>query len=401
VFYLLWKDFKDLFFNIKRIVVIFLVLIIFIIGTYYNITKLSKKEETPKIEFGVSDLDNSVYSKLLLEYFKESESFSSYIQIVEGNNEKIEDLFYQNELDLYIVIPEGFAENMLYLNHIPVKVMINTNDITKAIVLKNLLESYEKYISAVEINCVGLYDVMLLSGIGESLASKVNYDISYDLIFTALGKEKFFKYSEISGFPHTNLLTYYILSLITMIIIYTSLHVGFQILKEKRNGIFKRMHTIGIPTTVILFEKIVVSVFTLTIPLIVMLTISAVIIKEINLLKLFAFIFCGVIVCLTFFITFSGIFYRIQNYMMAGNLISFFWCIIGGGIIPIMFLPGNLVKLSKFTPNYWFMKIMLQIYNGILDDSYYKFIIGLLITSFLLYLIGVILYRREEVRIDE
>lgn len=401
MFYLLWKDFKDLFFNIKRIIIIFLVLIIFIIGTYYNVTKQVTKDEKPMIQFGVSDLDNSIYSKLLLEYFKESESFSSYIKIVEGNNTDLESLFYQNRLDLFIVIPKGFAENMLYLNHMPVEVMINKSDTTKAIILKNLLESYEKYISAVEINSVGLYEIMLLSGMDEALANKVNYDISYELIFTALGKENFFKYTEISGFPSTNLFTYYMISLFFMLVIFSSLYVGIQLLKEKNNGIFNRMKTIGIPTYVILFEKVIFSTIILAIPVILMSTISKIYINEIDLYKFLTFILCGVIFNLSFFITLSGIFYRIQNYMIAGNLLSFLWCIIGGGIIPIMFLPENMVNIAKFTPNYWFVKITLQIFNGGIDPSYNKFIIGLLITALLLFITGVLLYRREVVSIDE
>jgi len=401
VFYLLRKDCKELFGSKKRIGIIVIVLIILIISTYYNITKHEEDKTSSMIQFGVVDKDSSVYSKLLLEYFNKSESFHSYIHIVEGKSDEIEKAFYNGKLDIYLEIPENFAENMIYLKHLPVKVFINATDTTKAIFLKNILESYEKYISAVEVNCVALYDTMVLSGMDSELINKKNIEISYDLIFTALGKENFFLFQENSDFPSTTILNYYIYAIISMAFVYSGLYVGFLMMKERKQGTLKRLHTIGIPIGRILFEKTIFSsavIFTI----IYMTYLIPTLFKgdTINI-KMGIVYLCAVLFCVSLAILLSGVFRKIQNYMIVGNFLGFIFCIIGGGIIPIMYMPTELVDLAKYTPNYWFIKVMLSVQKQIINGLFLKIVLGLLISTFLFYILSWIAYCREEVCFEE
>ncbi|MGB8454983.1 MAG: ABC transporter permease [Anaerocolumna sp.] len=399
--YLLRKDLKELFGSKKRrIAIMIAVLIILIISTYYNVPK-QEKSSGKRIEFGLDDKDGSVYSKMLIEYFKESESFASYIHIVEGSSQELEQSFYNGDLDIFLQIPEGFAENMIYLDHLPVKVLINTADITKAVILKNILESYEKYIRAVEVNCVALYDTMQKAGMDTGFINKKNIELSYDLIFTALGKESFFKYRETSEFPATSLLNYYSFALLSVLLNFMGLYVGFLILKEKNQGALKRLITIGVPIAEILIEKILFSVCLIFIMISLVYILpnifngNAVSFQfEILLLLLSFFVIC-------FAVFLSGFFHKVQNYMIAGNFFCFIFSIIGGGIIPIMYLPGSMLKLSSFTPNYWLIRVMLTVQKGIAEDLFLKIIFGLIISSFTFYVMSIYLYGREEVYYEE
>ena len=51
---------------------------------------------------------------------------------------------------------------MIKIENTPLQILLNIEDKTKALLMKNLLEGYEKFVSAVEINCVTLYEVMEL-----------------------------------------------------------------------------------------------------------------------------------------------------------------------------------------------------------------------------------------------
>jgi ABC-2 type transport system permease protein len=401
VFYLLKKDCKEFFDNKKRIVGILIVLIILIIGTYCNMTNQTQKKQEPVVQFGVVDMDDSDYSKLLLKYFKESESFSSYINIIQGSKEEINKAFKEGKLDIVLTIPEKFAENMIYLEHLPVKVVINTTDTTKAIFLKNILESYEKYISAVEINCVTLYDTMSKSKMDSKLIDKKNIEISYDLIFTALGKEEFFRYEEIGNFPSTTILNYYLSAILAILLMYSALYVGFQLMKEKQEGTLRRLHTTGLPISTVLFEKIIFSatvIFTIT--MITYLLPKFAQGAPINI-KIAIFYLCFIILCISFAILISGIFHKIQNYMIIGNFISFLFIIIGGGIIPIMYLPTELVNLAKLTPVYWFINLSLLIQNGIEQGAFIKLILVLLAGTLLFSILSKVAYSRETVFLEE
>jgi len=87
--------------------------------------------------------------------------------------------------------------------------------------------------------------------------------------------------------------------------------------------------------------------------------------------------------------------------MIVGNFFSFIFCIIGGGIIPIMYLPTELVELAKYTPNYWFIKEMLSVQKEVVNGLYLKIILGLLISTFLFFILSWFTYAREGVSLEE
>ncbi|WP_313129267.1 ABC transporter permease [Anaerocolumna sp.] len=398
---LLRKDYKELVSNKKIIWMILLVLIIFIISTNYNAKKPQETNPVSKIQFALTNSDNSPYSKLLIEYFKESESFSSYINVVEGDREKLLKQFQQAQFDVYLEIPENFANNLMVLEHQPVKVLINSKDPVKAVLIKNLLESYETYISAVEINCVGLYEVMSLTGMDQELIYKKNYEISLDLIFTALGKEAFFHYQEISDYPSTSVRDYYFYAFLVMAISYGALYVGYQMMKEKNLGTFSRLHTIGLSTYVIVLEKVLFSALLLILTAGTTYLIAYSVTGNTLPLKLISIIFLTVLFYISLAIFLSSIFRNVQNYMIAGNLMYFLFSIIGGGIIPIQYLPEVLKEMAKLTPNYWIEKVCLLIQKGIVNSIYGKFLIGIGICSVIFILLSIAFYNREEVRLDD
>lgn len=399
--FLLKKDCKELFVSKKRIGVFAIVLIILIISTYCNVVNKEVKSQNTFIQFGVVDQDGSAYSKLLLDYFSKSESFSSNINLIQGNRNEMEKSFHNGELDIYLEIPKDFAENMIYMEHMPVKVMVSTADTTKAILIRNIIESYEKYIRAVEINCVALYDTMSLAHMDRKLIEEKNVEISYDLIFTALGKEEFFQYKETGNFPSTTIVNYYLCAMISALILYCGLYVGFQLMKEKQQGTLRRLHTTGMPMTVVLFEKILFSTVLIFLVLFFVTIMPVLSNNSQDYVKMSIFYVSSIFFCISFMVFLSGIFYKVQNYMIVCNFISFLFLILGGGLIPIMYLPTELVTLSKFTPLYWFIRILLMIQNGIDIKVFILLILGLLTATVLFYLLSCFAYRSEKVRFED
>lgn len=398
--YLLKKDLKEVLEDKKRIAILLVVLIIFIISTSYNVRDQKALLVNP-IKFGLSDEDRSPYSQMLIEYFRESESFSSYVQIVEGSSEELEHAFYQGEIDLFLQIPKGFTENMMYFDHLPVKVLISKKDVTKAVLLKNILDSYEKYIRAVEVNCMALFDTMKNAGMDNALINKKNIEISYNLIFTALGKEKFFRYLKDSDYPVTSLFQYYYFAILSIFISYMGLYVGFLLMKEKKAGILKRLSSVGTPTFIILSEKVLFSsVFVFS-------AISLIyILSAVYQGNRISFLFEGVLlfaclfsICFSIFL--SGLFYRIQSFMTVGNFIGFLTAVIGGSIIPIMYLPKAFTSMSVLTPNYWFVRTLLLVQKGTDEGLALKFILSMAGGALIFLFLSIKLYNREEVYYEE
>lgn len=390
------KEVKELLSDKKVWIGILTVLIILIIGTSYNIQK-SEKTEEEQLRLGVINHDSSTYSRLLLDYFKDSEIFSRLVHVTVGSDEEIMDAFRIGKLDIYLIVPEDFAENMTKIKHSPVQVTISTADTTKAILFENILRSYEKYVAAVEENAVGLYQIMEDQGMDQALIDRTNLTVSLDLVFTALGKEDFFSFHSESRFPATTVSFYYISSILVGAVLYFGLYVGIQVLREMKQGTLARLCTTRTNLYQFLAGKMLVMVIALAA------TVSAgVIILCRKPLSAGSLLFCVAAamfgVCQAVFI--SSLFPTLQRYILVGNLLIFYFAVIGGGIIPIQFLPQDLLRLSAATPYYYLIKGIILINQGN-TAGVIKITLGFILLSLIICTAAAILLRKRSVIRDE
>ncbi len=389
------KEIKELKADKKIWIGILTVLIMIIIGTSYN-RKNSEYTPTEHLRLGIINHDESIYSDMLLSYFNGSETFSSLISVTAGEEKEVKSAFDQGDLDIYLEIPKDFAMNLIRLEHSPINVTINISDTTKAILFQNVLKSYEKYIASVEANAVGLYEIMEQDGMDQELIDETNRKVSIDFIFTTLGKEEFFSFEPLDQYPTTTLILYYVISLLIMALLYSGLYIGFQILREMKQGTFTRLRTTRTPLYQFLIAKMVILITILTITTVIALSIIS---KPITIMQvLFSLSIVMFSICLS--VLLSSLFNTTQRFVLAGNLLFFCFIVIGGGIIPMQFLPQSMVNLAKITPNYYMLKGILYMNQGQTDK------IGFIMASFIGISIGMIsialiLFGRRSVNYDE
>jgi ABC-2 type transport system permease protein len=359
------KECRQLFLNKKIWICIGLVLIIIIISTSYNGKNYKNDKNSQSasdmLRFGVINHDRSIYSDMLLSYFESSKTFTGFITIVRGNDNYIKNAFKEGALDIYIVIPENFAQSMMVLDHKPIVVNISIHDTIKAIIMNNVLKSYEKYIAAVEANAVGLYDIMEKDGMEQDVIRSTNEKISIDMILTALGREAFFSLQPLTKFPATTVVQYYLNVILVMFWMYAGLYVGFQLIEEVRLGTFIRLKVANISAFQFLTAKTLL--MTSVLAVLVMLTIQVQTGSSLNFKKcLFAVAVSAF--CVNFAVLLAALFSTTQRYILVGNLLCFFCIVMGGGIIPIQFLPQDIIRISRLTPNYYIMKGLLLFRQG-------------------------------------
>lgn len=375
MFQLIKKDVKEFLGSIisslhrrpRRNGIIFLIIVLIIgIGTY--IIETTNKESgtiRPMVRLGVIDEDSSSYSKMLIDYFNSYEELQPFIQITIDEEQNIVKEFEDGQYDIMVRIPENFITNMIYMKHTPIDVRINIEDTTKAIIVNNVLKSYEKYIRAVEVACVTLYDVMQLSGYDDDLINEKNVAISYDLVFTALGKSDFFQYKSIPNHRSIPLLEYYIYGIMSIIFLYAGIYGGYMLLIERKSQTFYRLKVTGIPVWKLVGSKILST----TSLIMVLGVLIAIFLADKNikvLLNLIVF-FAGFTMCVvSLFLTVSTFFYNSTQYVIFSNILCFFFIILGGGIIPTKFLPESMIRISSFMPGYQFTyKVYETIHGGV------------------------------------
>ena len=311
------------------------------------------------VRFGVADHDDSEYSRLLIAYFEESKSFSSYVSIVTGDEAELDRMLKDHELDLYLVIPKDFAERLMNIDNLPIKAVIDSSDKTKAVLYKNLLNAYGSYISAVEVNAQAVYDLMGSEGYDHDARTKVNYELSYDLIFTALGKDEIFKRNETERVKGVELANYYVYSLLMLVILYTGMLAGLGFLAERKSLASARLAAIGKGYPVQYFSKLVAY-------LIVCWPVITAMLLTVNASGRMHFDLRAILLSLTGLAISCAVFMAASllplsqgGYITLANMLILLLTIVGGGIIPIMYLPDAMARLAVFTPTYRFIRAML------------------------------------------
>lgn len=400
--WLLKADSKVLLTRKRKALFLVFIFLIIVIGIFYH---RKNKEETiieeTKIQIGVVNDDSSELSKLFLDFFNKSEVFRSYAEIFYGTEKIMKEKLAKDELQMYLVIPKNFVQNMIAIENTPIRIVINTSDTTKALLMKNLLEGYEKFISAVEINCVTLYEVMELDGLSEELITEKNIEISLDLVTSVINKNDLFQRLTIENFKNIPLFFYYGCEIVLLLMMYSSVVCGIHLIKEMQSKILSRLFTAGVNPLLIFFEKLILYSTITALPGILAFVIFCIIWKEKILITCIIFYLVSSMFCCSLVIAFSACFRSIQSYLLASNVIILFLTILGGGIIPLMYLPQTMVKFSKITPNYWFISNLFTILKDEKNTNNNLLSLGLFIFSLGLMAIGCFIYARKEAQVYE
>ena len=354
---MLSKDLKLIFSDKKMIILLIALLVLSAAGIMFCVQETTG----PAVRFGIADEDQTEYSGLLVTYFDENEVFSSYFQVVRGTRYELSDMFDAGELDMYLIIPKDFTENLSDIINMPIEGKINSSDKTKAVLLTNLANAYSSYISSVEMNCQGIVNAMRKDGCYESSKiSEVNRTVSFELLFTALGKDSFFKREIIERFEGISLVNYYIYAGMILIILYAGLLAGLKTLKERVSKVGDRLVSAGIGKTRIFISGLAAFLIVYGVIMLVAVGLIAAL-SELSIPgSAVFFIFSAIVVSCVLFMIIARFMNSVSGYMVLGNMLILFMTIAGGGIIPIMYLPEGVLAVARFTPTYWFIKLVLK-----------------------------------------
>ena len=312
------------------------------------------------ITVGIVDHEQSNYSDMLKTYFAENEDFNAFVNIYEGTEEEVNSRFEKGKLDFYFVIPENFTSEMIGMKNTPIKAVINSDDKAKAAIYGALLESYSRYITSVEVNIESLTFRMRAEDYDRDLIREKNIEISWDLVMTALGKDAFFEREVFDRMASLPLTDQYIYSMLILLVLYSGMLTGYAVLLERKSGVRARLVSCGISPARTIISKVLVYGTLMSAAFLAVMTVM----KQFGKIE-FSF---GTGLFLTVLIFGAGIVFSIlallirskNGYCFFSNMAILLMTILGGGIIPVMYLPNALSKFAQFMPGYRFITFILQ-----------------------------------------
>lgn len=331
------------------------VLIIIMIGTVCYVREQEIIPESGKIVLGVAKEDTSEYANLLMKYFNENEEFLKYVELIEADEEKLQKAMEAGGMDAYLVIPERFAESMIEMENLPIRSVVSMKNPTKALALRYVMEAYETYIEAVEVNCTALYRKMKEEGFSSDELNAANMEISLELIFTALGKDDLFRKNivEVAEEDKTglSLADHYKLTALYFVLLFLFLPAGLRVIELRQSGMTARMRTMNISVGSVLTA--------VGLPYLVCSAAALVLFCHVEekqevlysgILYILPWLF--VMLCLGSMCKSS------QTYLFVCSMILVCLAVFGGSLIPEQFLPDSFQTVARWMPNRNFTFVM-------------------------------------------
>ncbi len=140
-------------------------------------------------------------------------------------------------------MPEGFIEGLATEEAYPLDVQINYKDPVKAILFKNVILSYEKYIRSIETSVLLIDYELWEQGVPNEVRWSWRDRSLVNLVFVSLGRNEFFDMHPVINVPSVAAIKYYFIALMVMFLMYISVFAAVNMIREKRDMCFRRLRT--------------------------------------------------------------------------------------------------------------------------------------------------------------
>lgn len=347
---------------------VFPLFLLIILSTNFS-NSFDKINQIDKISIAVIDNDNTYYSKNLVNNFIKNENFSHLYDISTP-----EDIlpFEERDLTAYIIIPKGFSEGLVYFENPPIEVLLNKGHTMKSLILKNTLDAYGDYISSVDASIHTLYTELKDIGYDKEKLEKLNSLYSVEMVFLALGRNKFFDFNPISEYPSVNSMTYFLLALSMVMVMYLTGKSGELLQFEKENGIYMKYRMYDKSGWTYISSKIISTSIISFCEIIPFYLFFDYILDIVELNAIFILnLVLGILILSSLSILISMASSNGKNNKILGNAVIFIFGILGGSFIPLTMIPQNILMVSRATPLYWINISLLNSIHGIYPVKIY------------------------------
>ena len=335
-----------------------IVLITMLISTFSH-TSERKQEREPYLRLGVANQDTTEYSSMLLDYFRDSKEFLTYVEMEEGEERTLFAKVERGELDCLLVIPENFVLQLITMEQKSVQAVLRLDQPTKAVLLQLVLDSYETYIRAVEANCAALYERMKEEGFSAEIRNKSNVNISLELVFTALGKDTFFAGRTIETEKAPELSAVYGSAFLFLAGLFFCVPLGLQLEKQQMSGMAKRLWCMNISPAAqlgatllpyLLLELLLLCGSLLGMP------------ENLQMYRLPIGVGAGLLLFteVLLFALLGLLCRRRQTYLLLTCLLLVAMSLAGGALIPSEYLPDAIWRYGQWLPNARFTMLMTE-----------------------------------------
>ncbi|MCC5910963.1 MAG: ABC transporter permease [Clostridiaceae bacterium] len=395
------RDLKDLVKDYKRFMMFLCIPIIVIVLMGVGFRYLFEGGiYVDSFDIAVVNQDTHPLSNMLIEQVTNDENLKSLLNIELLEDEvEAESKVRQDIAVAAVILPQGFIHSLETGTNHSVKLITNLNHPLKSHIIRSIMDSYMKSVSGGQsaVNAVWNY-YHATDMTYEVQREKIDWVINDITLRAYFARNNVFEKRTIQGINSLSPLTFYLASITIILIMFSSLAGARTMADEEGNKISNRLHLAGVRRQQYVVGKFLGVFMTAILQSLVLLIAAAYFIVG-GLQREFFYIlllYMTVIFCVSSLSILTAVVIKSKESMdIIGSTVIFLMALIGGAILPYIYLPNWMQYLTKFTINYWSLDGLLKILDNRIMEGVFS--AGLLLmVGILILALASILYNRKE-----
>ncbi|HAM79532.1 ABC transporter permease [Ornithinibacillus bavariensis] len=367
--------------------------------TVIIVSYFSNLEENP-LQIGLVDLDQTAETEMVISLLEQSSQLGDFIHMKQTSEQKAQTAIEKDEFVSYILFPESFTKKLYYGESVVVTVVGNPNRQLESFLIKGLVDSAARHISASQANILTINHFAKQLDLDTKTRNEIVLAQFHEFLLYAIGKDQLLDQNKLTNNSTTSPIKYFGIAGAFFVITMWTVMVYLFLYKEASNELQTRMSLYGVTDFQQIVARIIVTVL-ITSLLGVLLFIGlnyslSISMDTASYGKLILFIVLYNLTLLSFLALIEAIVSSQMLRLTVQILVTSLLLLASGSLLPAIYLPLYIQDILPFIFSnqvfYWLEEIML---NG---RNYVEFIpiILTLVVSFLL-LIGAS-FVKERVR---
>jgi ABC-2 type transport system permease protein len=353
----IWSDWKTLVF------IFFIPLGILACLSYFFASVTLQKQLVEPFNVAIVNNDHTMATRTMIQQFNNSKQIKDLVTMIQANDSLAMSMLKDNRIASVIIIPKGFSADLSHGKNTPVVVVGNNQRPLQSLLVKSLMESSADFVTAAQSGVNTVYRFLEKADApSEVVQNKLQNSI---LMFTinSLGRLDFFHEEEITDFAIRSPNQFYFFSGLIILIELWGLMLT-SVFRENRNKrVEQRLLLCGVKKRGLVLANLISLSNLLFLQATVVVIAVSLLFNQQNLNAILAVILISYSVG-ALFIFLSSLVSDPTLFNLTGLSAILLFAFIGGGIVPLSYLPPAFGQLSLLSINKWALDLVMQTVEG-------------------------------------
>lgn len=352
-------------------------------------------DEKEAIQVGLVDLDGSEETQLMVQLLEQSTELGSAMKIHSMTEKEAESSIHADEISSYIVLPDGFVDDLYQGHSVHLPVIGNPNQAAESYMVKELMDSISRHIRSSQASILTINHYAKEFGMGSEERNDFVFGQFQEYLFYTIGRDRVIQEEEVVNHATSSPIQYFAIAAIFITLSIWLLAFYNFLSPENSAHLSMRMKLYGVTEAIRIVSKGIVTLLVSLPSFVVLYYVSrSVTGLEVSFMtdrRVFLFIFLYSLIfiqCLALL----EMLVRSAKARLLSQAVAVFAILFGSGaIIPVIYFPlemqDRLIWFFSYEAYQWIQEVLL---NGRFYAEYTPLLLTALAGAFILLAVSMI-----------